>query len=152
MCYVVFDKEVEGATVPGQKVMIIATSKLIFSYLDTARYELPDGREAWFFKEHSVIGKMIRNYWEEMIESDPEEFTNVVGIKNLASWALGRPAGPGYIQVSSLQEWLDLFLDLPEEEMCDHFREGEIVEVKFSPPDVVESLGFVPTVAIIEGY
>jgi hypothetical protein len=95
MCYVIFDKEVEGATLPGQKVMIIATSKLIFSYLDTARYELPDGREAWFFKEHSVIGKIIRNYWEEMIESDPEEFTNVVGIKNLASWALGRPAGPG---------------------------------------------------------
>jgi hypothetical protein len=50
-----------------------------------------------------------------MAKNDKEEFTCMVGEKCLVSWCLGESAGPGTTKVDSIDEWLDLWLDTPEE-------------------------------------
>lgn len=63
-----------------------------------------------------TAGKAAREYWKELAESDPGEFTAIVGQETLVKWALGQYAGPGTTQVKSLEEWLDLHIDVPEEQ------------------------------------
>jgi hypothetical protein len=64
-----------------------------------------------------------------------------LGAETLIRWALGMPAGPGSAQVCSLNEWLDLWLETPEEELGEEFEVVQVAE------DLVERLGFVPRVA-----
>lgn len=78
------------------------------------------GRADYYIAEDSeTAGKAAREYWEEywedMAHNDPEEFTCMVGEATLIAWGLGRSAGPGSTAVNSLDEWLDLWLDTPEE-------------------------------------
>lgn len=61
------------------------------------------------------------------------------------AWALGNPAGPGSTQVESLEEWLDLWLDTPEEEFASY--DGEEVEASEADEELIEELGFTPAVA-----
>ncbi len=75
-----------------------------------------EGREWYVFQNRELAGEAARDRWAEMAEDDPEEFTNMVGTEVLVKWALGQHAGPGYRMVKSLQEWLDLHLDCPEDE------------------------------------
>lgn len=80
------------------------------------RVELDDGTEWYLFESSEVAGKTAKIYWKELAETDPDEFAAIVGEKTLVAWALGQYAGPGSVQVSSLDEWLDLWLDIPEEQ------------------------------------
>jgi hypothetical protein len=58
---------------------------------------------------------------------------------------MGQPAGPGSNQVSSLSEWLDLWLSTPEEQWAGYDSEENPAE---NPsPALEEELGFIPTVA-----
>ena len=66
-------------------------------------------------KSQEDAGIKARKYWKEMADDDPGEFTYIVGESTLIAWALGKSAGPGYTKVTSLEEWLDLFLGCPEE-------------------------------------
>ena len=69
----------------------------------------------------------------------------ILGAETLISWALGRAAGPGTSKVKSLKEWLDLYLDAPEE----HFEEE--YEVEAIGQNLVETFGFKPAVAFARG-
>ena len=82
----------------------------------------------------------MRDYWKDFIESDPDEAVHMLGAENLIQWALGRPAGPGTSKVRSLEEWLDLYRDAPDE----HFE--EMHEINAVSEDLEEFLGFKPTV------
>lgn len=108
-------------------------------------------------------GEKAREYWADMVENDPQEFTCMVGEETLLKWALGQFAGPGSTQVQSLEEWLDLWLDTPEEQWASY--DGEEREVlnyeefcaqtgqemeegeEDSDKELLEELGFIPTVA-----
>ena len=85
------------------------------NYLD-----LSDGTEWIIFETQEAAGEAAREYWEDMAQNDPREFTCMIGEETLVSWALGQYAGPGYTQVKSLEEWLDLWLNTPEEHFASY--------------------------------
>jgi len=93
------------------------------------------------FETREDAGKYVRAYWEDFVEHEgADEVGEMFGVETLVSWALGRLAGPGSIMVNNLNEWLDLHLDCPEE----HFEQE--LEVDAVSENLVEALGFVPTV------
>ena len=71
--------------------------------------------EYMVFASREDAGIAARAYWDDMRAYDPEEFTCLVGAATMVAWAHGRPAGPGSTKVLSLESWLDLWLDTPEE-------------------------------------
>lgn len=103
------------------------------------------GREEYYLAESSEkAGEAARERWADMAENDPREFEAMVGAETLVKWCLGQYAGPGSTQVKSLQEWLDLTADHPEEEFASydgHEREVERVG------RLQDELGFCPTMA-----
>jgi hypothetical protein len=98
--------------------------------------ETEDGREFYIAESSEEAGDAAREYWEDMAHNDPREFTCMVGEETLIQWGLGNYAGPGYTQVSSLNEWLDLWNDTPEE----HFASYDQAEREFKckHPDYVD--------------
>lgn len=107
--------------------------------------ETDTGEEFYLFESAEEAGKEARKYYEEMAQDDPEEFACIVGEETLIQWGLGNYAGPGTSQVSSLEEWLDLWLDTPEEMWASY--DGEEKEVEVCGKLLSEELGFIPTVA-----
>ena len=102
--------------------------------------------EYLFFRTREDAGQYVRDYWEDYIDTEsPEEVIAILGAETLISWALGRAAGPGSAKVNSLKEWLDLYIDAPEE----HFEEEYDIEV--IGENLVEILGFKPTAAFSMG-
>lgn len=97
--------------------------------------------EVFLFRSQEEAGEWARQSWEDRILGDPEEAREIIGTETLVRWALGLPAGPGSAQVRNLNEWLDLWLETPEEEL------GEEFEVELVAEDLVERLGFRPRVA-----
>lgn len=85
--------------------------------IDNRGFEIEtDESETWaVFLSREEAGKSAREYYADMAENDPKEFTCFVGEQNLIKWALGQYAGPGYAQVRSLVEWLDVVAQYPEE-------------------------------------
>jgi hypothetical protein len=104
-----------------------------------------DNRDYYVAESTEAAGEAARQYWKELAESDPKEFACMVGEETLVNWALGQYAGPSSTQVKSLDEWLDLWLDTPEEEFAGY--DGEEVEVNDADNELIEELGFTPTVA-----
>ena len=107
--------------------------------------ELPTGSygtELHLFKNEEQAGEYARDYWKDFIEGDPDPAVEILGAKTLIAWALGQFAGPGTTQVRSLEEWLDLYLDAPDE----HFEYGPY-DIEAIGENLVEILGFKPTVA-----
>ena len=103
-------------------------------------------KEIVLFKDKEEAGKFVREYWDDFINHEtPEEVICLLGAETLISWALGREAGPGSTKVSSLKEWLDLHIDVPEE----HFEEEYSIEAIGT--NLVEILGFKPTIAFSRG-
>ena len=99
-------------------------------------------RDILLFKTREDAGEYVRQYWEDYVECESsEEVVAILGAETLISWALGRLAGPGTIKVKSLEEWLDLYLDVPEEHFEEEFDVDAIGE------NIVEILGFKPAVA-----
>ncbi len=104
------------------------------------------GQREWCVAPDSeTAGAAAREYWASMAANDPEEFTRLVGKSTLVSWCLGQLAGPGSTKVTSLDDWLDLWLNTPEEQWAGH--DGVECDVEFASPDLVTDLGFEPTVA-----
>lgn len=92
------------------------------------------GARYTLFATRDMAGEEAREYWRDMAENDPTEFRHMVGDETLVKWALGQYAGAGSTKVSSLSEWLDLWLDTPEE----HFASYDGVERDVEPPTVDE--------------
>jgi hypothetical protein len=107
--------------------------------------ETEEGEEFYLAESSETAGEVARGYWKEMAEDDPKEFACIVGEKTLIQWGLGQWAGPGSTQVQSLEEWLDLWLDTPEETWASY--DGTEREVTRVGKEIIEELGFVPTVA-----
>lgn len=100
---------------------------------------LDDKTEWYIFQDSESAGEAAREYWEDLVRIDPQEFTCLVGEETLVSWALGQSAGPGSTAVNSLQEWLDLWLDTPEEHFASY--DGNEVECRISK-SLQDELGF----------
>ena len=114
-------------------VAYIDGERLVFDPEKTHEYgslplaEMEDGSEYYLAESQEDAGEKAREYWEDMANYDPKEFACMVGEETLIQWGLGNCAGPGYNQVDSLSEWLDLWLDTPEE----HFGSYDSTEREF---------------------
>lgn len=164
------DFEPEALTIDGETYDASLTSGCLMSdaradgvaYVEV--YHLGPGEQVdaytdWYLcRDAEAAGAFVRARWAEMVEDDPEEFRHMVGSETLIAWALGRSAGPERLaalagkqpdalrtHVSSLTEWLDLTATAPEEELASY--DGEECEVERVGSELVEKLGFVPTVA-----
>ena len=105
-----------------------------------------NGHRDWYVDEDSArAGERARASYQEMAEDDPKELTCLLGEQTLVAWALGQYAGSGTSQVRSLEEWLDLWLDTPEE-MWGGYDNTEC-EVEFCSEALVDELDITPTVA-----
>ena len=102
-------------------------------------------KEIFLFKSNKEAGQYAREYWEECIHGDRETAIEILGAETLLSWAFGEAAGPGSVKTKNLEEWLDLYLDAPDE----HFEEEFSVDAIGS--NIIEILGFKPTVAYSMG-
>lgn len=81
--------------------------------------ELSEHPGEWIvFADAEAAGEAAREYWQEMADHDPTELRAIVGDEALIEWALGNWYAVGSTAVSSLTEWLDLWLDVPEEEFA----------------------------------
>ena len=92
-----------------------------------------------------TAGNEHRDYYRDMARNDPDEFLCMVGRETLVSWALGQAAGPGYEKVHSLDEWLELLKDYPEEHFATY--DGEQRDVSGCSRLLIKEIGFEPTVA-----
>ena len=107
------------------KLLIVIDGELckvkeVHNYGYLPMIKLEDGRDYYIAKDKDEAGEKAREYWEEMAQDDPEEFAALVGEKTLVSWALGQYAGPGSSKVQNLDEWLDLWLNTPEEQWASY--------------------------------
>ena len=100
--------------------------------------------EFYIAEDAETAGQAARKRWADMARDDPEEFTCLVGTDTLVSWALGQRAGPGTAKVESLNAWLDVISQYPEEEFATF--DGSEQEVE-RVGRLVEEIGFTPTVA-----
>ena len=107
----------------------------------------PHASELYLFKDEEEAGQFARDYWEEYIDHESSDaIVEMMGAETLVSWALGKLAGPGSVKVRNLEEWLDLYLEAPDE----HFESGPF-EVEAIGENIVEKLGFKPTIAYSMG-
>ena len=120
----------------------VSSGGICVSVTDSKGYET----DVYLFEDEEAAGTYARQYWEDCIEGDRETAIEILGTDTLLSWALGEYAGPGATQVRSLSEWLDLYLHAPEE----HFEEGAFC-VSAIGENIVEAMGFRPTVAYLNG-
>ena len=134
----------DSISTEGRFIVLNDDSIKYFSAEECPLIEIPGKwgtNEVYLFRSREEAGEWVRQYWESRINDDPADAIQFLGAETLVRWALGQPAGPGLSQVRSLQEWLDLWLDTPEEELGEEF---EVVQVA---DDLVEKLGFLPKVA-----
>jgi uncharacterized protein YndB with AHSA1/START domain len=119
-------------------VAYIEGERVVFDESDTNDYGCTyidvDGNEYIVFEDTEEAGEKAREYWADMAEDDPEEFTCIVGKGTLVKWALGQSAGPGTSQVGSLEEWLDLWEDVPEEHWASY--DGSECSFECKHPDL----------------
>ena len=112
--------------------------------------EVPRGKyttDIYLFKDEEEAGQFARDYWADYIDHESsEDIVCMMGAETLVSWALGKLAGPGSVKVRNLSEWLDLYLEAPDE----HFELGPF-EIEAIGENIVEKLGFKPTVAYSMG-
>lgn len=113
-------------------------------YGDVHEIETEESEEFILSEDSETAGEAARERWADMVEHDPEEFTCMVGEETLVKWALGQFAGPGSTQVRSLSEWLDLSLNVPEEEWAGYDGNERTVD---RVGKLASELGFTPTVA-----
>lgn len=104
------------------------------------------GTQYYFiFEDSEEAGKAAKEHWQNIAENDPDEFTCMVGKESLIAWGLGRYGGPGDEQVSSLEDWLNLWLRTPEKHWASY--DGEEVEARINK-NLQRELGFSNSVVI----
>ena len=130
-------------TVSEDDCMVLKTSEGDYAEVAVKADDSSWPVEYLFFRTREDAGQYVRDYWEDYVDSEsPEEVVAILGAETLISWALGRAAGPGSAKVKSLKEWLDLYLDAPEE----HFDSGPY-QIELVAENIEEIIGFKPTVA-----
>jgi len=123
-------------------------------------------QEYFIFESSEQAGELAKEYWEDLADSDPEEFATLVGSANLVAWGRGEYAGPGSTQTQSMEEWFDLWLETPEEQFASYDGEEKDIFFNFCTREMycedgqiqkydedkvneklMELFGFIPTVA-----
>jgi len=143
MSFIKLDEKIEG-----EEFFVLSEDDVATNGIGGS-VELPTGKyatELHLFKDEEQAGEYARDYWKDFIEDDRASAIEILGAETLMAWALGDPAGPGTSKVNSLEEWLDLYLDAPDE----HFELGPF-EIEAIGENLVEKLGFRPTVAYSMG-
>jgi hypothetical protein len=130
-------EELMSITIDGEEYEVVEVTNSRHAS-DLPLLELDDGTEWYLAFSHEAAGQAARKYWKEMAENDPTEFTCMVGEQTLVSWALGQYGGPGSTQVTSLEGWLDLWLDTPEEHFARY--DGNMWEPDRLSPALLEEL------------
>lgn len=109
-------------------------------FRDGTVHEITAGRLSFYVAESSEeAGKAAREYWQDMADNDPREFACLVGEETLIQWGMGHSAGPGSTHVNNLGEWLDLWLDTPEEHWASY--DGTEQDIRLSR-QLAEEVGF----------
>jgi hypothetical protein len=124
--------------------LFAVTETRAIGYGDLVEIETWEGETFILSESSENAGLAARERWEDMARNDRSEFACMVGEETLVSWALGEYAGPGSTKVTSLSEWLDLWLDTPFEEWASYDSEEREVE---RVGKLVNDLGFKPGVA-----
>jgi len=120
---------------------VVEIEKINNNGFDGFLIECNNGCDYHMFENHDVAGKAARYYWQDMAENDKSEFVCIVGEDALVNWCIGEYTGPGSTKVKSLNEWLDLWLDIPAEQWASY--DGEEIEgVRFNK-HVAELTGFI---------
>lgn len=120
------------------------TVKEVYNHATLPLVEMETGEEFYLAESSEEAGKAARKYWEDLAQDDPREFACIVGEESLVAWGLGEYGGPGLMKVTSLEDWLDLWLDTPEE----HFASYDSLEREVERcGKLAEELDFVPKVA-----
>lgn len=122
--------------------------------LVTVEDEDGNEEEYYLFEDQELAGEAAKEYWVQLAKHDPEEFSCLVGADNLLKWGLNgiaeyggdvELAGPGSTKVASVGDWLDLWLNTPEEQWASY--DGEEYNVYQASEELCEELGFTPGVA-----
>ena len=111
--------------------------------------KLDDGTEWVMYQTREDAGEAAEEYWRDLAENDEREFMCLVGEENLIKWAMGKWAGPGSTQVRSLDEWFELWNDLPEEQWATY--DGEEYDARISK-SLQEELGMTNNVVVYRTY
>jgi hypothetical protein len=102
------------------------------------------GREFYVALDRDEAGAAATNYWRDMAENDPSEFTCIVGEGTLLKWALGQLAGPGSVKARSLEEWLvNVVGNAPEETFGQY--DGKELNVTDMSDELMDELGISPS-------
>ena len=109
--------------------------------------KLEDGQELYVAKDSDAAGAICRQYYKNMAENDPKEFTCHVSSATLIAWGLGQWSGaPGCNQYRSLDEWLDGVAEEPEQHFgCDGYE----IDVDDWSEALQTELGFDPGVVYL---
>jgi len=92
--------------------------------------------EFYVAPDYETAEEKAREYYLTM---DTDDLIEVVGKEALINWALGKPYAPGNVSVNSLEEWLDLSLDAPEEVFSGY--DGSFYEATISQ-SLADELGY----------
>ena len=134
----------EGLKKENDMFLVIDGERFEVVGVDAGSYlpmvELDDGREFYLARDSEEAGKAAREYWEDLARDDPEEFAELVGTETLVAWALAQWGGPGSTKVTSLENWLNLWLDTPEEGWARY--DGIEVEVDELGEKLADELGW----------
>ena len=98
------------------------------------------GRRMWYvFRNSTEAGRAAVAYWKDVAKNNPKELACIVGDEAMVAWGLGQFAGPGNIQVDSLESWIGLWEDNPEEHWASY--DGLELEGTLSK-EAADELGF----------
>lgn len=134
-----FDKDALLVRINGSVIEVSSTND--YGYLPMVDL---DGIDYYVAESKEQAGEKAREYWADMAENDQQEFACIVGDATLIAWGIGKKAGLGSTKVSSLKEWLDLWLNTPEEQWASYDGKASKIEINCN---LAEELGFDPNVA-----
>lgn len=106
-----------------------------------------DGGDFYFAECHEDAGEAVADYYREMANNNPEEFTELVGKETLVSWCLGQYAGPGNEKCNSLEKWFEIVADYPKEHWASY--DGNEIEDIRVPSAFLTTLGFASKIHIV---
>ena len=125
-------------TINQETFTVESVRDLGFSNATLVEIETEEGEDFILATSREDAGKVARERWEDMAYNDPSEFCCLVGDENIILWALGQYAGPGSVQVKSLQDWFDVIADHPEEEFAGY--DGEERDIDSISPELADHL------------
>lgn len=99
-------------------------------------------REYYVAADSDSAGEAVRKRWVDMQKHDKGEFRCMIGDERLIQWACGESDSFG---ISSFDDFLDAIAHVPEEELASY--DGNELEVTDADEELIDELGFTPTVA-----